>query len=112
MDWDQFIIVGQAYLGTTEPTRPVTANEFRLIGNYPNPFNPTARIVFNLPADLRVTLKVYNTLGQQVAILANNRMLASVRHVLTFNGSVCRGVIFLHSGGRNLFGRSKMALMK
>lgn len=37
--------------------------------NYPNPFNPETRIAFTVPASGRATLRIYNALGQQVAVL-------------------------------------------
>ncbi|MDQ1249334.1 MAG: C-terminal target protein [Actinomycetota bacterium] len=40
-----------------------------LRGNYPNPFNPQTRIAFTVPASGRATLRIYNALGQQVAVL-------------------------------------------
>ncbi|MCC6548703.1 MAG: T9SS type A sorting domain-containing protein [Ignavibacteriaceae bacterium] len=57
----------------TEVSAPAV---FELSQNYPNPFNPSTIINFSLESDSRVKLSVYNTLGQQVAVLVNGSMQA------------------------------------
>jgi len=53
--------------------------EYKLHHNFPNPFNPTTTIKYDLPADSRVTLKIYNILGQEVRTLANEHQAAGYK---------------------------------
>ena len=59
--------------------------KFRLHGNYPNPFNPTTTIRYEVASRANVTLTVYNVLGQKVAELVNANQTAGLYEV-AWNG--------------------------
>jgi hypothetical protein len=59
---------------------------FFLTQNYPNPFNPTTVVGYQLPVVSRVSLKVYDILGREVAILADGKKEAGY-HTSNFAGS-------------------------
>jgi hypothetical protein len=64
----------------------VAPAETRLLGNYPNPFNPSTTIRYELSADTRVSVKVYNMLGQEVATLFDGIQKAGEQSVV-WNGT-------------------------
>ncbi len=86
---------------------------FTLSQNFPNPFNPTTTIQFTLPTDGRVTLRVYDILGREVAMLLDENRRAGEYQQAVFDGSrYSSGVYFavLRSGGKMLL--KKMLLLK
>ena len=60
-------------------------NSFKLLGNYPNPFNPTTQIAYDLAKQSHVTLTIYNTIGQKIATLFDNVQQAGSHHI-SWNG--------------------------
>ncbi len=60
---------------------------FSLDQNYPNPFNPSTTIRFALPTNARVSIKLYNTLGQEVVNILNNEQMNAGVHETVFNAS-------------------------
>ena len=80
--------------------------------NYPNPFNPATVISFSLVKKEMVTVKVFNTLGQEVATLINSELEAGY-HNVTFDASGLTSGIYVYSiqTGDNKYSR-KMMLIK
>ena len=68
---------------------------FSLEQNYPNPFNPTTNIQYQLPESAQVTVSVFNSIGQQVAVLANRESKPAGVYSINWNaGSEASGVYF------------------
>jgi len=66
--------------------------EFALHQNYPNPFNPTTKIKYDLPSDSRVTIKIYNLIGQEVAPLIDEEQGAGYKSVEWNAANLASGV--------------------
>jgi hypothetical protein len=80
--------------------------------SYPNPFNPTTSISFDLPKPGLTTLNVYNLLGQSVAELVNKQMEAG-HHQVEFDGSGLASGVYICTLQAGSFNTSrKMMLMK
>jgi|GEM_PF-803818 len=75
-------------------TDKVIPAEYALAQAYPNPFNPSTTIYYQLPQDSRVSLIVYNTLGQLVAVLVDGIQGAGYKKVEWNASSVPSGVYF------------------
>jgi len=67
-----------------------------LLKNYPNPFNPTTRISFSLERNAYTTLRVYNTIGQQVAELVNRELKAGM-YEYEFNAQNLPSGVYLYN---------------
>jgi hypothetical protein len=101
---------------------PNLTSSFRLEQNYPNPFNPNTKIKFTVPQDERremqkVSLNIYDVLGNEVAVLVNEELPAGKYEVEFSVGTglqpVCTsGVYFYQLKAGNFIETKKMILMK
>ena len=95
------------------PKDVITPQQYRLAQNYPNPFNPSTTIRFELPANAQVDLRVYNLLGQEVAVLINNEELSSGVYKYSFNAShLSSGVYFYRIITKDFVQTKKMVLLR
>ncbi len=87
--------------------------KFGMDQNYPNPFNPSTTIRFHVNKAASVTLKIYNTLGQEVTTLVNNQVLSTGSHLVTWNAqSLSSGVYFYRLEAEGFVQTKKMVLIK
>ena len=104
------------YSDVVEVNVPAPA-EFALDQNYPNPFNPSTKIAFRLAVDSKVSLKVFDVLGQEVATLVNTNLVAGA-HSVDFNASSLNSGVYFYRieatgiNGTNFVDVKKMILTK
>lgn len=87
-------------------------SEFQLDQNYPNPFNPSTRISYEIPVNSKVTLKVFDMLGRQVATLVDGWQSAG-SYSVTFDAKAQASGVYIYlleTGGITL--SKRMVLIK
>jgi hypothetical protein len=90
---------------------------FEVFQSYPNPFNPSTTISYQLPIDGKVSLKVYNTLGQLVTTIVDGQQTAGY-HQEIFNGSSLASGVYVYRltgpgvDGKQQVQQHKMLLVK
>ncbi len=87
--------------------------KYYLDNNYPNPFNPQTNISFEIPEKSIVSLKVYDVLGKEVAILISNKTFNPGIYTEQFDGSnLSSGAYFYMLKTGNICILKKMLLLK
>lgn len=102
-------VIGSHATSTDDPAMPL---EFALEPNFPNPFNPTTQIRWSLDTGRETTLKVYDVLGREVAVLVDG-FLPAGRHQVTFDATGLTSGVYMYrlqSGTQVRTG--KMTLLK
>jgi hypothetical protein len=97
--------------GVQEPIT-VLPSEYKLSQNDPNPFNPVTNIKYQIPKDAFVSIKVYNMVGQEVAVLVNEFKRAG-EYSYDFSGAnLTTGVYFYRMISGDFSQTKKMMLIK
>ncbi len=87
-------------------------DKFYIYQNHPNPFNPITKIKYEIPAESKIKLSVFDLLGREVSVLVNEILSAGI-YETTFDASaLCSGVYFYTLGSGKNFVTKRMILMK
>jgi hypothetical protein len=87
-------------------------SEFKLEQNYPNPFNPSTSIQYQVSSNTKVSLKVYDVLGNEVATLVNENKTAGSYEVTFDATGLPSGVYFYQLNTETFTQTIKMVYLK
>ena len=106
-----FLVFSSSTVTDVSSEKKITPAVYKLYQNYPNPFNPSTIIGWQLPVGSHVSLKVYDILGREVAILVNEEKPAGV-YKFSFNAdNLASGVYFYILKSDNYTSVKKMILL-
>lgn len=113
--WTQGSVLNKVGVGVTVEVKETPGTvpvDYALFQNYPNPFNPTTTIHYSLKTTGRVSLKVYDTMGREVATLVD-RMQGAGQHAVMFDARhLTSGVYFYRLSVNGFTVTKKMILMR
>jgi hypothetical protein len=99
------------YLSVVEVTVTQPA-KYSLEQNYPNPFNPSTVIEYQIPAESRVSLKVFDVLGREVKTIVDKNQSAG-KYKINFNaGRLSNGIYYYRLTSGNFVKTKKMIVLK
>lgn len=99
-------------VSSIENEETIIPENITLYQNYPNPFNPTTNILIELKANAFVSLEVFNSIGQRVAVLLNNQLSAGSTNVSFDASSLSTGVYLYRLNANGVTIGKKMMLIK
>ncbi len=104
--------VAEASALKAEGVEEVIPETYALRQNFPNPFNPSTEIQFDLPEDAMVSLVVYDVLGREVARLVQKELRAGTHHARFDAGNLPSGVYFYRIQAGDFSQTRRMSLLK
>ena len=107
---------GLNHLSALKGNKTAVVCQFKLIGNYPNPFNNQTLIQFQTPETGKLTLQIFNTLGQNI-FSKTLRINSAGTHKLHFNGNQLSSGLYpyrllFETGKKRQIQNGKMILLK
>ncbi|MBD3167430.1 T9SS type A sorting domain-containing protein [bacterium] len=108
---DDIMVFDNAF-DAPEPQKTIIPKAYKLHEPYPNPFNPTGTVAFDLPQPSDVKILVYDLLGREVTELVNGRLRAGAHHVSWNAERHASGVYFIQMEAGGFHAVRKAVLLK
>jgi hypothetical protein len=89
-----------------------TPKEFKLYNNYPNPFNPSTKIRFDLPKNTKVNITIYDISGREISQPINEYLSAGGYEILWSANNLASGVYFYRLEAENFRDVKRMLMIK
>jgi hypothetical protein len=110
-------VTWQEGIGATDVSdSEILASNYNLIQNYPNPFNPSTTIEYSLAENSHVKLRIYNSIGSEVAVIVNKYQNAGKYSVVfdtaTDGKRLPSGIYFARITANDFTSTIKMSLLK
>jgi len=103
---------GDILFKTGNGSNNIEVTTYELFDNHPNPFNPSTKIVYQIPERGNVSLKVYDMLGKEVTTLVEEYRDKG-RYEINFDaGNLASGIYIYQLRANNYIATKKMILMK
>ncbi|MBK9334303.1 MAG: T9SS type A sorting domain-containing protein [Ignavibacteria bacterium] len=114
---DRYRTFQHGFIPPDEPVgiQPLNSNvpsSFNIYQNFPNPFNPTTSIKFDIAMSGNVKLVVFDMLGKEISTLINEKLNIGTYQVSFEGSSLSSGIYFYQLQGENYFKTMKMILIK
>lgn len=114
----KYVTLQEAFQSFNQPTNIIKQESvpgtFSLSQNYPNPFNPSTVIKYQLPADCRVTLNLFDILGNRIAMLVDEYKQAGIHsyELRISDYNITSGIYFYEINAGNFRNVKKMIFIK
>ncbi|MBD3224214.1 MAG: T9SS type A sorting domain-containing protein, partial [Caldithrix sp.] len=111
-DWTALSSAEFTNIRVEEKVSETIPEVFHLAQNFPNPFNPTTTITYEVPKTSKINLTIYNTLGEKVITLVDEVRGAGVYTINVDASTLASGIYFYRLKTDNFVQTRKMMLMK
>lgn len=106
------VMKGTVVVGIKENLIHQIPNDYSLKQNYPNPFNATTKITYSLPRASKVSLKIYDIIGNEIITLVDGTKEAGVYDVVFNEANLTSGVYLYKLTAGDFISTKKMILLK